>query len=101
MNASTASRLSCQLGPNRLIQSLSMQTASFVQLCPRGDMLSSGATRNSGMEFALSVMALTASISETTDQAVMQTTTSKASLSTCTSGSDGKNTVSIYKRLTS
>ena len=42
-----------------------------VQLYPRGDMLVSGATRNFGLEFTQSIMALMASISETTKQAVM------------------------------
>ena len=34
-------------------------TSMLFQLCSRGDMLSSGATRNSGMEVTQSVMTLT------------------------------------------
>ena len=56
------------------------------QLHSHGNMPGSGVTRNSGMEFAQSVTALTASISGTTEQEAMHATMSNTSPSTSAVG---------------
>ena len=89
-----------------LVTALTQQPASAVheadsvlfQLYHRGDVPSSGATRNSGMEFARSAMALTMSFSGTTEQEVADHDVQDEHFNEHR-WTDDKNTVSIYTEL--